>query len=99
MHEKPKRSWLKAISWRMIATSTGMFLVYFFTGPLELTVGFGIGDVVLKLIFYFMHERVWNMTEYGRSFGGKVTSSMRSPRHVPTLRHSFKHRSEDGRHR
>jgi CBS domain-containing protein len=40
---------------------------------------FGIGDVVLKLLFYFLHERVWNMTEYGKSLGVKITSAMRSP--------------------
>ena len=79
MHEDFKRSWLKAISWRVIATSTGMLLVYFFTGQWEHMAGFGIGDVVLKLLFYFLHERAWNMTEYGRSLGGKVTSAMRSP--------------------
>jgi len=79
MREDPKRSGLKAVTWRIIATSTGMFLVYFFTGRLELTAGFGIGDVVLKLIFYFIHERVWNLTEYGRSLGNKVTFAMRSP--------------------
>jgi CBS domain-containing protein len=79
MHEEFKRSWLKAVSWRIIATSTGMFLVYFFTGQWERMAEFGIGDVVLKLLFYFLHERVWNMTEYGRSLGGKVTSAMRSP--------------------
>ena len=79
VHEEHKRSALKAISWRIIATSTGMSLVYFFTGRWELMAGFGIGDVVLKLLFYFLHERVWNMTEYGRSLGGKVTSAMRSP--------------------
>ena len=79
MHEESKRSWLKAISWRIIATSTGMLLVYFFTGQWELMAGFGIGDVVLKLLFYFFHERAWNIVEYGRSLGGKVMSAMRSP--------------------
>jgi CBS domain-containing protein len=79
MYEESKRSWLKAISWRIIATSTGMSLVYFFTGRLDLMAEFGIVDVVLKLFFYFMHERMWNMTEFGRGVGGKVTSAMRSP--------------------
>ena len=60
-------------------TSTGMFLVYYFTGQWEISAGFGIGDVVLKLLFYFAHERVWNMIDYGRSLGGKITSAMRSP--------------------
>lgn len=79
MHEEPKRSWLKAVSFRIIATSTGMFLVYLFTGQLELMAGFGISDVVLKLIFYYLHERVWNSIKYGKSLGGKVTIAMRSP--------------------
>ena len=79
MREGLKRSGLKAISWRIIATSTGMLLVYFFTGQLETMAEFGIGDVVLKLLFYFLHERAWNKTEYGRSLGGKVSSVMRSP--------------------
>jgi CBS domain-containing protein len=70
---------LKAVSWRIIATLTGMFLVYFFTGQLELMAGFGIGDVFLKLIFYYSHERVWNLIKYGRSLGGKITIAMRSP--------------------
>ena len=56
-----------------------MFLVLFFTGQLELMAGFGIGDVVLKLIFYYSHERIWNSVKYGRSLGGKVTIAMRSP--------------------
>ena len=79
MPEEPKRSGLKAVSWRIIATSTGMFLVYLFTARWDFSVGFGIGDVVLKLIFYYLHERAWNMIEYGRTLGGKVTIAMRAP--------------------
>lgn len=78
MHEESKRSGVKAISWRIIATSTGMFLVYFFTGQWELSAGFGIADVVLKLLFYFLHERLWNMTKFGRILGDQVTLAMRS---------------------
>ena len=66
MHEEHKRSALKAVSWRVIATSTGMIITYFITGKLELTAIFGIGDVILKLMFYFIHERVWNKIEYGK---------------------------------
>ncbi|MCK4952675.1 CBS domain-containing protein [Candidatus Bathyarchaeota archaeon] len=79
MHEEPKRSVLKAVSWRIIATLTGMFLVLFFTGQPELMASFGVGDVVLKLIFYYSHERVWNSIKYGKNLGGKVTIAMRSP--------------------
>ena len=66
MHDEHRRSVLKAISWRIIATSVTMFLVYIFTGQLVLMVGVGFFDVVLKLVFYFLHERVWNRIEFGR---------------------------------
>ena len=44
-----------------------MALVYGFTGQLELMVGVGILDVILKLIFYFFHERAWSMIRFGRT--------------------------------
>ena len=60
------RSGAKAITWRVIATTTTMFLVYFFTGELDLSVGVGVFDVLLKLAFYFLHERAWERVWYGR---------------------------------
>jgi uncharacterized membrane protein len=48
-----RRSWLKALSWRAIATT--MSLVYALTGQIELMVGVGLLDLILKLIFYFLH--------------------------------------------
>lgn len=79
VREEHKRSVLKAISWRIIATSTTMSLVYILTGQLELTAGIGIGEVVLKMIFYFLHERGWNIIAFGRSLRGTIESVMRSP--------------------
>ena len=79
VHEEHKRSALKAISWRIIATCTTMFLVYVFTGQLEATASVGISDAVLKMMFYFLHERGWNRVTFGRSLGGTIKSVMRSP--------------------
>lgn len=79
LHEEHKRSALKAVSWRIIATSVTMLLVYVFTGEMELSASIGIFDVVLKMMFYFFHERAWNKISFGRSIGGTVESAMRSP--------------------
>jgi len=62
-----KRSWLKALSWRAVATTTTMALVYGFTGQLKLMVGVGLFDLILKLIFFFLHERAWDMIKFGRT--------------------------------
>jgi CBS domain-containing protein len=84
VHEEQRRSALKAVSWRTIATSTGMFLTYFITGALELTAIFGIGDIVLKMIFYFFHERIWNRVSFGNILSGTAKSPIRSPTIVAT---------------
>jgi len=85
VREEHKRSALKAISWRIIATSTTMSLVYILTGQLELTAGVGIGELALKMLFYFLHERGWNRVTFGRSLRGTIKSVMRSPP-ITTLR-------------
>ena len=79
VHEEHKRSALKTVSWRAIATSTTVILVYIFTGEFELAAGVGIGDVLLKVMFYFLHERAWNRIAFGRSLAGTIESTMRAP--------------------
>ena len=56
---------VKAISWRVIATVTGAMIVYFLTGEFEDAGKFIILDVILKLLFYYAHERGWDMIEWG----------------------------------
>ena len=60
-----KRSMMKAISWRFIATITGAMIVYVLTGEFEDAGKFIVLDVILKLLFYYAHERGWNMVEWG----------------------------------
>ena len=56
---------VKAISWRFIATIIGAAIVYFLTGEFEDAGKFIILDVILKLMFYYGHERAWMMVEWG----------------------------------
>ena len=65
--ERKRRSMSKAISWRVLATLTTMLIVYVFTGKPELTLIIGGFDVVLKMIFYYCHERVWNRILWGKT--------------------------------
>jgi adenylylsulfate kinase len=60
-----KRSLMKAVSWRFIATITGAAIVYSLTGEFEDAGKFIILDVILKLMFYYGHERAWTMVEWG----------------------------------
>ena len=47
VREEHKRSVLKSISWRIIATSTTVSLVYILTRQWEPAAGVGIGEEVL----------------------------------------------------
>lgn len=60
------RSLVKAGSWRVIASSTTVGLIYLFTSQLILAMTLGILELVLKLAFYWAHERAWQQVDWGR---------------------------------
>ncbi len=64
--EKPIRSLVKAISWRLVATVTTIFLVFVFSKDLALGTMVGITELVVKTIVYYVHERMWNLSDFGR---------------------------------
>ena len=61
------RSIVKALTWRVIATSTTMALAYIATRDLEIVAAIGAADVVIKLFFYYVHERAWGRVSVGRN--------------------------------
>ena len=64
--EKPVRSLLKALSWRIVATLTTTLLVFIFTGDSVISLGVGGSEFLLKIFIYYAHERVWNLFHFGR---------------------------------
>ena len=64
--ETNKRSIVKGISWRVVATTTTIFIVYFFFGRLDLAIAAGVIETVLKIALYWAHERVWHKIRWGR---------------------------------
>ena len=60
------RSILKTITWRSLATMITTGIAYLVTGSIDLAMGIGAIDTIIKLIAYYLHERMWDATEYGR---------------------------------
>jgi adenylylsulfate kinase len=60
------RSILKALSWRVLATLATILIVFAFTRKIVLSVGVGAVEVVIKLILYYLHERMWGHWGVGR---------------------------------
>ncbi len=64
--ESHMRTVIKAISWRVIATMTTMILVYIFTKELFVSIGVGVFEVIAKITFYYIHERIWHKVGWGK---------------------------------
>ena len=60
------RSLIKAISWRIIATVATILIVFALTRRLMLSLEVGVVEVIIKLILYYLHERVWGSITYGK---------------------------------
>ena len=66
MIETTRRSVVKALSWRVVATIITTGLVYMITGKGDFAATIGLADTSIKLFIYFGHERLWNRIPYGR---------------------------------
>jgi len=67
MRERKRRSVLKAITWRVLASLTTMVLVWVFSENLTLALSIGILETILKMFFYYFHERTWGKISWGYS--------------------------------
>ena len=66
MGEKHYRSVIKAISWRTVGTIDTMVVSFFVTGNLVMAVSIGSIEVLTKMFLYYLHERAWDKTNFGR---------------------------------
>ncbi|GAA4277111.1 DUF2061 domain-containing protein [Aquimarina mytili] len=64
--EKPIRSIVKAVSWRVIGTLDTLIVSYVLTGEIVLATSIASVDFITKMILYFFHERIWNRVKWGR---------------------------------
>ena len=65
--DQPKRSILKSLTWRALATLTTFVIVYAYTDELALSLGVGAVEVVTKMSLYYLHERLWLRVRWGRT--------------------------------
>ena len=90
MKVSKNRSFLKSISYRIVGF-VNTFLISFlvinvgtnenaFTYPLYLA----LLDLIIKTIAYYIHERFWNIFDFGRLY--KTVIKMRSSLKTPTWR-------------
>ena len=64
--EKPLRSIVKTISWRIIGTLDTIAISWILTGQVETALAIGSVELVTKMVLYFGHERIWNSINFGK---------------------------------
>lgn len=64
--EKPIRSVVKALSWRLIGTLDTLVVSYMFTGEMTIATSIASIDFITKMALYFFHERIWNTIKWGK---------------------------------
>jgi uncharacterized membrane protein len=57
--DKPVKSAIKAVSWRIVGTIDTMIISYFITGKVTVALSIGSVEVFTKMILYYFHERLW----------------------------------------
>jgi uncharacterized membrane protein len=57
--DKPLKSFMKSVSWRIVGTIDTMIISYFITGRVTLAVSIGSVEVLTKTVLYYFHERLW----------------------------------------
>lgn len=57
--DKPIKSFMKSISWRIVGTIDTMVISYFITGRVTIALSIGSIEVLTKTILYYFHERLW----------------------------------------
>jgi uncharacterized membrane protein len=63
--ETHKRSIVKSITFRIIATITTLIIVWIFTQNVVISLGVTLTENLLKMILYYFHERAWTKISWG----------------------------------
>jgi len=61
-----RRSILKTISWRVVATLVTGVVAFIVTGRVDMAITVGLGDSLVKFFTYYLHERMWSKIRFGQ---------------------------------
>ena len=62
-----KRSLVKGVSWETISFLLTMLVIYIAYGNILISIGFSLGLTAIKIIPFFMHERIWKKIKWGKT--------------------------------
>lgn len=70
--DRHARTIFKTLTWGLPATSTTLSLAYIVTQDYVISASIGIAEIVVKTTIYYVHERMWDKTDFGRKTQGQA---------------------------
>ncbi len=67
MRDGHRRSLGKTISYRVSSSILTVLVVFIITGKYSISLAIGGIDAIVKIVWYYLHERLWNHTNWGKS--------------------------------
>lgn len=64
-HERHRRSFVKAVSWRVLGSIDTFLLSWLFTGNPKAAGAIATTEVITKMFLYYFHERAWSSIHWG----------------------------------
>ncbi|MCB0508575.1 MAG: DUF2061 domain-containing protein [Chitinophagales bacterium] len=65
MNFKHHISFIKGITWRMVATTDTITLSYIYTGHIGNSLKIGFIEIFTKIFLFYLHERLWLKIKWG----------------------------------
>lgn len=65
MNFKHHISFIKGITWRIVATTDTVLLSYIYTGHIGNSLKIGFIEVFTKIFLFYLHERIWLRIKWG----------------------------------
>ena len=59
------RTFWKAVTWRVTATVTTIIIAAIVLGDISSATKIGGIEIVVKIAVYYLHEKLWQQTDYG----------------------------------
>jgi uncharacterized membrane protein len=79
--EAHSRSFIKAVSWRIVGSIDTFIVSYFVTGHFVAAASIASVESVTKIILFYLHERAWTTVPWGRP--AAVEAAEAEPAPVP----------------
>ena len=67
MIDSNNRSIAKTISWRLTGSFSTFMISYLILGSFSIAGSIAIVQIIANTILYYLHERVWNKIDWGRT--------------------------------